>query len=118
MLDERLNEATAIVDASFLPDGRLFAVLHARSLRRRRSRVECHDKRPLSSLRGYGFTWDDAGKHIACLLDTPRTDASNPPTSVWLDGKKVADPGENWKSLAWNANGTELHIQFGRENPT
>jgi len=111
LLDEKLNDATAILDASFLPGGRLFVVLHINPSLDVAVAIDPQTSERLVML-GNTFTCDKSGRHIAYLLE-PASSTEASPTEIWMDGRKICDaPRTQGGDLQWDDTGTHLTGTF------
>ncbi len=109
--DEKLAPATAILDSSFLPDGRLFTILHINPNLDVAVAVNPKTSERLVML-GNTFTCDRFGRHIAYLLEPSGTEGAAA-TEIWMDGCKICNaPKTEGGDLNWDDAGIRLTGTF------
>lgn len=113
VLNEKLDDASAILDAEFLPDGKLFVVLHVDTALKVALVLDPRTNQR-TFLIGNEFTWDKSGKHVAYFfVDPSGAVAENAPEQIWIDGRKVCDgPVGGTGNLTWDESGANVTATF------
>jgi hypothetical protein len=106
--DARLQETTAIDRAEFLPDGRLFVVLHVNPSVSAAVAMS-YPTGDRTIFLGHTFTPDPSGRHIAYFRE-PAGESKNAETAeLWVDGKKACElPAAQANDIAWTPTGTAV----------
>jgi hypothetical protein len=111
VLDEKLADATAILNAGYLPDGRLFIVLHSTPSLDIAVALDSQSNRTV--MLGNSFTWDQSGKHIAYFFQPAGEPGEKAVAQLWMDGRKICDgPASETGDLSWDDMGTSLTATF------
>jgi hypothetical protein len=106
--DPKLQETTAIDQAQFLSDGRLFVVLHVNPSLGAAVALNCKTGERAVFF-GHTFTPDSSGQHIAYLRDEDVGSGESDMTELWVDGKKACQlPAAQANGISWTANGTAV----------